>query len=557
MLTNLHIQNFAIIDAIDIDFKKGLTVITGETGAGKSLIIDAISLLIGSRSSSTVVRSDASKAIIEGTFEGLNDEIYQTLNELDIDTFDDTIVLRRDIYANGKSVFRINGVSVSLNDIVKVSLNLVDIHIQNDNLRLFNPKNYLSFIDDSIIIDLVKDYQKCLNEYLLKLKKYQNLINKKEEITNNIDYLSFQLEELKKANLKVGEVENLEEELKYLNNYEVIYQNLHNIKEIIKDNNIRENLYLILDYLKKLKQLSPNYLETFETIENAYYNLEDLENTVSSDLNHLEFDENRLNEINVRLNDLNRLMRKYHRNIDELISFKDDLAKEIDNVENFDVYLVDLEKEIKILFIDLKNKAIEISNKRKISAANLKEDILITLKDLLLDKVQLKFKFEQNEFNDHFDSSVFTKTGIDNVDILISFNPGEMLKSLSKTASGGEMSRVMLAIKKHLFVNKGLSTVIFDEIDTGVSGLAANGVAKKLSEMSKSMQVFSITHLPIVASFADQHLFVSKDVIDGKTLTKVEELSFDERINVLAEMISPSDETGKAKEVAKSMILKK
>lgn len=557
MLTNLHIQNFAIIDAIDIDFKKGLTVITGETGAGKSLIIDAISLLIGSRSSSTVVRSDASKAIIEGTFEGLNDEIYQTLNELDIDTFDDTIVLRRDIYANGKSVFRINGVSVSLNDIVKVSLNLVDIHIQNDNLRLFNPKNYLSFIDDSIIIDLVKDYQKCLNEYLLKLKKYQNLINKKEEITNNIDYLSFQLEELKKANLKVGEVENLEEELKYLNNYEVIYQNLHNIKEIIKDNNIRENLYLILDYLKKLKQLSPNYLETFETIENAYYNLEDLENTVSSDLNHLEFDENRLNEINVRLNDLNRLMRKYHRNIDELISFRDDLAKEIDNVENFDVYLVDLEKEIKILFIDLKNKAIEISNKRKISAANLKEDILITLKDLLLDKVQLEFKFEQNEFNDHFDSSVFTKTGIDNVDILISFNPGEMLKSLSKTASGGEMSRVMLAIKKHLFVNKGLSTVIFDEIDTGVSGLAANGVAKKLSEMSKSMQVFSITHLPIVASFADQHLFVSKDVIDGKTLTKVEELSFDERINVLAEMISPSDETGKAKEVAKSMILKK
>lgn len=557
MLTNLHIQNFAIIDAIDIDFKKGLTVITGETGAGKSLIIDAISLLIGSRSSSTVVRSDASKAIIEGTFEGLNDEIYQTLNELDIDTFDDTIVLRRDIYANGKSVFRINGVSVSLNDIVKVSLNLVDIHIQNDNLRLFNPKNYLSFIDDSIIIDLVKDYQKCLNEYLLKLKKYQNLINKKEEITNNIDFLSFQLEELKKANLKVGEVENLEEELKYLNNYEVIYQNLHNIKEIIKDNNIRENLYLILDYLKKLKQLSPNYLETFETIENAYYNLEDLENTVSSDLNHLEFDENRLNEINVRLNDLNRLMRKYHRNIDELISFKDDLAKEIDNVENFDVYLVDLEKEIKILFIDLKNKAIEISNKRKISAANLKEDILITLKDLLLDKVQLEFKFEQNEFNDHFDSSVFTKTGIDNVDILISFNPGEMLKPLSKTASGGEMSRVMLAIKKHLFVNKGLSTVIFDEIDTGVSGLAANGVAKKLSEMSKSMQVFSITHLPIVASFADQHLFVSKDVIDGKTLTKVEELSFDERINVLAEMISPSDETGKAKEVAKSMILKK
>lgn len=557
MLTNLHIQNFAIIDAIDIDFKKGLTVITGETGAGKSLIIDAISLLIGSRSSSTVVRSDASKAIIEGTFEGLNDEIYQTLNELDIDTFDDTIVLRRDIYANGKSVFRINGVSVSLNDIVKVSLNLVDIHIQNDNLRLFNPKNYLSFIDDSIIIDLVKDYQKCLNEYLLKLKKYQNLINKKEEITNNIDFLSFQLEELKKANLKVGEVENLEEELKYLNNYEVIYQNLHNIKEIIKDNNIRENLYLILDYLKKLKQLSPNYLETFETIENAYYNLEDLENTVSSDLNHLEFDENRLNEINVRLNDLNRLMRKYHRNIDELISFKDDLAKEIDNVENFDVYLVDLEKEIKILFIDLKNKAIEISNKRKISAANLKEDILITLKDLLLDKVQLEFKFEQNEFNDHFDSSVFTKAGIDNVDILISFNPGEMLKPLSKTASGGEMSRVMLAIKKHLFVNKGLSTVIFDEIDTGVSGLAANGVAKKLSEMSKSMQVFSITHLPIVASFADQHLFVSKDVIDGKTLTKVEELSFDERINVLAEMISPSDETGKAKEVAKSMILKK
>lgn len=554
MLVNLHIQNLAIIDEIDIDFKKGLTAITGETGAGKSLIIDAIELLTGARSSSSIVRTGASKAVIEGTFENINDHIYQMLVECDVDVDDDFIVLRRDIYANGKSVFRINGQSINLSLAELICDNLIDIHVQNDNLRLFNSKHYLSFIDNKEINSLVKDYQVSLNNYLLKIKEYQDFINKKDESIKNIDYLVFQLDELKKASLKDGELEELEEELKILNNYENIFQYLQNIKELIKDHNIREQLYYILDNLKKLKSINPNYIDYHENIENAYYNIDDLENYVSNDLSSLEFDEDRLNEINSRINEINRLTRKYHKTVKELIIFQQELSREIDNIDNSEVYLEDLEIELKQLFKIVKDKACKISKLRKVSAEQLKKDILKTLKDLMLDKVKLEFVFDDNKINNYLDYAKFNKNGTDSVQILISFNPGESLKPLSKIASGGESSRVMLAIKTHLFANKGLSTVIFDEIDTGVSGIAAQGVADKLKQLSKSSQVFSITHLPIVASVADHHLYVSKNVINEQTNTCVTELSYDERINILAEMISPGDSSGKAKEVASLML---
>lgn len=554
MLTNLHVQNLAIINVIDIEFKKGLSAITGETGAGKSLIIDAIGLLTGARSSSSLVRTGEAKAVIEGTFEDLKPEVYEVLHECGIEDDEPILVLRRDIYANGKSIFRVNGLTVSLSQAEMICDTLIDIHVQNDTLRLFDPKNYLSFIDNEETEPLIKEYQLALSVYSETLKKYRDLVKKNNDNNQNLDYLKYQLNEITKARLKVGELEELEEELKVLNNFENIYEYLQTIKQIIIDNNLREGLREIANILKKLAAINSNYNDYYSTIDSAYYNIDDLEATVQNDLLHLEFDENHLNALNERISEINRLTKKYHKSVSEIIDYSIELKTAIDSVENADVYVEDALKEVKKEFNNLKEIAIKLSTMRKHNVEILKNNIIHTLKELMLDKVRLEMPFKDVVLDDALNDSVFHKDGIDEIDILISFNPGEALRPLSKTASGGEMSRVMLSLKSHLFVNKGLSTVIFDEIDTGMSGLVADVVAKKLKEMSTKMQVFAITHLPIVASLADQQLYVSKKVIDDTTSTQIRELAFEERVDVLAEMISPTDNSGKAHEVARNML---
>ena len=541
MLTNLHVQNFAIIDKIDIDFKKGLTVLTGETGAGKSLIIDAISLLTGAKAMPGIVREGETKATIEGIFDDFNPSVKKFLEELDID-FEEELIIRRDIYSTGKSIFRVNGVTVTHSQIELLCENLVDIHVQNDTLRLFNPKNYLSFIDDAETFVVLEEYQKLHKDYISVLNRYKELQKSKDESDQNLDYIKFQLNEIT--------------ELKFLNNYENIFQNLQSIKNIIRDNNITENLYQVLDDLKKLKLIKPSYIQFYNDVENAYYTLEELELFTKTELNSLEFDEDRLNEINDRLSVITRLKRKYKLDVAGIIALKADFEKQIDDVENYDFFEKELSEKVKLSYDLLKGCSIKLTNLRKNKANILKNNILNTLKDLMLEKVKLEFLFNEPVYSNFLDNSCFGKDGVDSCDILISFNLGENLKPLAKVASGGEMSRVMLALKAHLFINKNLSTVIFDEIDTGMSGAVAEGVAKKLKEMSKNMQVFSITHLPIVASNADNHLYVKKDFVNDLTVTNVVELSFDEKIDVLAEMISPNDSTGKAKEVAKLMLLK-
>jgi DNA repair protein RecN (Recombination protein N) len=556
MLRNLHVQNFAIIDQIDIDFKNGLTVLTGETGAGKSLIIDAINLLTGGKTSPNVVRNGAVKAVIEGVFDNFSTDTAKFLNDLEIEN-DDELIIRRDIYATGKTTYRVNGITVTASQIELLCENLVDIHVQNDTLRLFNPKNYLSFIDDNDSLNIIANYQECYKRYLEVLKEYKELIKNKDQSDQNLDYIKFQLNEIEQANLKIGEEDELLKELKVLDNYENIFQAFQNIKLILNNDNISENLYEIMDNLKKLKLIKPSYLEYYSNIENAYFILEELNNTIKSDMGNLEYDEDRVNEINDRLSTISRLKRKYRLDVDGILSLKEELIKQIDNVDNFEFFEKELNIKLQNAYNNLKEVSIKLTNKRLDNANNLKNNILSTLKDLMLDKVRLEFVFNEVEYNDFLNSSIFTKNGVDTCDILISFNMGETLKPLSKVASGGEMSRVMLALKTHLFKNKQLSTVIFDEIDTGMSGVVAEGVAKKLKLMSSSMQVFSITHLPIVASIADNHLFVKKSIIDDKTSTDVVELSFNERVNEIAEMIAPNDTTGKAKEVAALMLNKK
>lgn len=555
MLSNLRVKNFAIIDNITVDFENGFTVLTGETGAGKSLIIDAIGLLFGDRSSTSVVRSGESKAIVEGVFESLSQNTKKVLEEIGVEALEeDMLVIKREINASGKSLVRVNGEIVTLSQLEILAKTLGDIHTQDDTKKLFQPENYLSFIDNDETLELVTKYKDFKTLYLQNYKKYKSLVDSQGEIDKNYEFWVYQFNELEKASLKASELDELEEELEFLNNYEVVYKLLLDIKESFKNSDISSTLYNVLHFVEKLSKINSKYAKQYEILNDAYYNIEDFESSIKDDFNHLEFDEERLNQINERISFLNGLMRKYRTDILGLIKIKEELKQKIDNVDNIDVYIEDAKKQVVDSFNNLSLIANSLTSKRKLNATLLEKNIKQTLKDLLLEKVQIQISFNNYSLIDPFTTALFYEDGCDIIDILVSFNVGEALKPLSKVASGGEMSRVMLALKVNMLDNLHLSTMIFDEIDSGVSGEVADGVALKMKEISKRTQVLAITHLPIVASYATKQMLISKEVINDRTVTNVVELTYEERVNVLAKMLSPNDTSEKSKELARALL---
>ena len=556
MLASLTVSNFAIIDNISIEFEDKLSVLTGETGAGKSLIIDAIGLLLGERASSSMVRQDADKAIIEGVFCNYNPKINEILEEIGIDNSDDTLIVKREINKNGKSISRINGFVVTLNQLESIAGLLADIHTQLDTKKLFDVRNYVEFVDNEVSKRILNEYLKWREEYLNAYRAYKKILNEFENSQDNLDFYKYRLNELKNLQLDIKEVDNLEQELYVLNNYENIYNNICSIKEIFKSNNIVNGLYDLKNLISKLTIVDSKYLVIKDNLENMYYELDDLETTINNDIRSLEFDEERLNFISNRLSILKDVQRKYKKNIEELIEYQKELQSFVDNFEQSDFIIEEAKKKVITTFEVLVKKAQELSIVRRANAKLLKENIMNTLYDLCLDKVQMEIVFNDVDYSNFENSTIFKDNGVDEVDFLVSFNPGEPLKPLSKVASGGEMSRVMLAFKTHILENVGLSTVIFDEIDTGISGEVANAVAVKLKAISKKTQVLSITHLPIVASAADQHLFVKKKVINERTVTSITKLSKEERISEIATMISSQKDEITSLLLAESMINK-
>ena len=556
MLASLTVSNFAIIDNISIEFEDKLSVLTGETGAGKSLIIDAIGLLLGERASSSMVRQDADKAIIEGVFCNYNPKINEILEEIGIDNSDDTLIVKREINKNGKSISRINGFVVTLNQLESIAGLLADIHTQLDTKKLFDVRNYVEFVDNEVSKRILNEYLKWREEYLNAYRAYKKILKEFENSLDNLDFYKYRLNELKNLQLDIKEVDNLEQELYVLNNYENIYNNICSIKEIFKSNNIVNGLYDLKNLISKLTIVDSKYLVIKDNLENMYYELDDLETTINNDIRSLEFDEERLNFINNRLSILKDVQRKYKKNIEELIEYQKELQSFVDNFEQSDFIIEEAKKKVITTFEVLVQKAQELSIVRRANAKLLKENIMNTLYDLCLDKVQMEIVFNDVDYSSFENSTIFKDNGVDEVDFLVSFNPGEPLKPLSKVASGGEMSRVMLAFKTHILENVGLSTVIFDEIDTGISGEVANAVAVKLKAISKKTQVLSITHLPIVASAADQHLFVKKKVINERTVTSITKLSKEERISEIATMISSQKDEITSLLLAESMINK-
>lgn len=542
MFCSLHVKNFAIIDDISIDFSNGMTVLTGETGAGKSLIIDATHLLLGSRLTNKVVRTGTTKAIIEGVFEGYNANVKELLTEYGIDELEnDELIIRREITDTSKSTARINGMLVTLNQLEKIGANLIDIHTQNDTKKLFDNHNYLEFIDNDECRNLLVIYLEKRKEYLKNLKEYQELEKNINSGNQQLDFIKYQYQELVNAKLKLEEENNLIEELDYLNNFENINENLNNIKSEFKEHNINDSLYEIMNYLNKLAKFNEKYHEFVSRIQDAYYESLDIETSINEDLEKLDFDDERFDSINTRLSQLNELKRKYHLDIPELIAFRDKLEKQINLNDNKDILIEDLRLKLNNSYQELVTISKSLSQIRIKQANLLKEAVIKTLKDLMLEKVKFEIVFKPVDYNNIEKSDLFKPNGVDVIDFLISFNAGQPLESLSKIASGGEMSRIMLALKVYLMKELHLSTIIFDEIDSGISRNVAYVVGQKMQEISKNCQVLAITHLPIVASFANQHLYIEKNITnDDLTKVNVKHLNDEERVKELAIMLSPN-----------------
>lgn len=552
MLTSLFVKNFAIIETKEIEFNNGLTVLTGETGAGKSLIIDAIGLLFGDRASSDLVRTGENKATVEGTFINYSDKVNDILLKYDIDN-DDVLAIRREIYENGKSLAKVNGINVSLTVLNELGEQLGSIHNQFDTQTLVNANNYCSFLDNEKIITFVNNYKESLKQYKTALRKYNEFIEKENEINSKLDFLEYQYKELEKAKLSINEEEELQSKARILQNHEKIVSNANDFLDLYNRYDILDNIYQSINYLEKLSNYDEIFANKKDSLREIYYTLSDTFEVVKDYANQDDFDESELDLINERLSVYSSLKRKHKMSIEELINYKNELQKILENSENHDFLLQELTKEKNNLFNKTKEIGHNISRLRLEEAKKLKDALMVNLADLQLKNVQFEIEINQDNENSN---NFFKKDGIDNVEFLISFNKGESKKSLSKTASGGELSRFMLALKAIASKNMINQTLIFDEIDTGVSGEIAHSIALKIKEIGEHAQVICVTHLPQVASIADYHYNISKLVHGDKTITNFEYLDYEGRVNNIALMISKGETTKASIELAKELLNK-
>lgn len=554
LLTELSIKNFAIIEALSVSFTKGLTVLTGETGAGKSIIIDAIHLLVGGRGSSEFVRHGEDKAEIEGLFllDDIKHPCIAKASEYGIDIDDSMVVLRRDISQNGKSVCRVNGKLVTLTVLREIGGTLVDIHGQHEHQELMNESLHLSLLDQfghSGIFPIMESYQQVFGNYEETLGKLRKLSENEQQMAHRLDLIQFQHEEISNANLKPNEDEELAEEKQRLVNFEKIFESVQSGYNALKgDSRALDWAGEAMGLLEGAAALDPAYKETFEAISNSYYQLEDAASSLRNKLGLLEYDPERLNEIEARLTEINQLKRKYGKTIPDVLSYAEKIRTEIDSLQNKETHIGNLEKELSQLKKQLSKEAAGLTSERKKWAEKLEKLILKELKDLYMAKTVFEIRFLQ-------EGSHYTRTGADKVEFFISTNPGEPLKPLSKVASGGELSRIMLALKSIFSKHQGVTSIIFDEVDTGVSGRVAQAIAEKISRVASGSQVLCISHLPQVAAMADTHLHISKVTKSGRTKTSVVPLNEEEKVAEIGRMISGVEITDLTKEHAKELLL--
>ena len=552
MLQTLSIKQFAIIDELEIHFSDGLTVLSGETGSGKSIIIDAIGQLIGMRASSDFVRHGEKKAIIEGIFDIDNSkEAISVLNELDIDIDEDFLLVKREIFSSGKSICRINNQIVTLQDLRKVMQELLDIHGQHETQTLLKQKYHLKLLDDyaeNQYSSVKEQYETTFNEYKEKKKELEELQSADQALLQRLDLMKFQFEELQEASLKEGEITQLESDIKRIQNSEKLSLALNNAHVTLTDEHaITDRLYELSNHLQTIDDIIPGRFKKLkEDIDQFYYTLEDAKHELYDEMSNTEFDEQLLNELESRMNLLNNLKRKYGKTIDELITYQSKLESEIAKIENYEESTSQLKEEIDLLYEKVIKYGQSLSKERRIVARTLREHIVAEIQNLQMKEANLEISFQPLETP--------TIEGIEFVEFLISPNKGEPLKSLNKIASGGELSRIMLALKSIFVESRGQTAILFDEVDSGVSGQAAQKTAEKMRDIAKYIQVICISHLPQVASMSDHHLLISKMSKNDRTTTQVKELKKEDKIDEIARMISGASVTELTRENAREMI---
>lgn len=521
MISTLHIKNIGIIDEIMIDFSKGFNILTGETGAGKTLIIGALGIVAGGRFSKEMIRKGENHSFVEVS-------IYLPNHPKAVDG---NIIISREIFENGRNTCKINGRLVTVNELKEFMNNIINIHGQNDNQNLLNKENHIKYLDKFLgkeFLSKKNEYTELYNKNVDINRKLKENYGDEKEKQRKLDLLNYQVNEIKNANLKINEDEELEEQRNLIINAEKISKSLNEADMQINENALN-SISIAIKKLEKIEDINIKYQKTLSSLKSNYYDLQE----IAIDLNHYNsdtsFEEEERDEIENRIDEINDLKRKYGNTIEEILNYKNEVEEEIDKIENLEEKNKELKTELTNITVELEKRAIELHETRQKYGIELETKINSELADLEMPNAKFKVNIENATFN---------KDGTDEIEFLITTNKGEDFKPLIKTASGGEMSRIMLAIKTVLSDVDEVPILIFDEIDTGISGKAGNAVGEKLKTISKNHQVIIVTHLASIAAKGDSNYYIYKEVEGDNTKTRIKNLNEQEVIEEIARIAS-------------------
>ena len=521
MISTLHIKNIGIIDEIMIDFSKGFNILTGETGAGKTLIIGALGIVAGGRFSKEMIRKGENHSFVEVS-------IYLPNHPKAVDG---NIIISREIFENGRNTCKINGRLVTVNELKEFMNNIINIHGQNDNQNLLNKENHIKYLDKFLgkeFLSKKNEYTELYNKYVDINRKLKENYGDEKEKQRKLDLLNYQVNEIKNASLKINEDEELEEQRNLIINAEKISKSLNEADMQINENALN-SISIAIKNLEKIEDINIKYQKTLSSLKSNYYDLQE----IAIDLNHYNsdtsFEEKERDEIENRIDEINDLKRKYGNTIEEILNYKNEVEEEIDKIENLEEKNKELKTELTKITVELEKRAIELHETRQKYGIELETKINSELADLEMPNAKFKVNIENTNFN---------KDGTDEIEFLITTNKGEDFKPLIKTASGGEMSRIMLAIKTVLSDVDEVPILIFDEIDTGISGKAGNAVGEKLKTISKNHQVIIVTHLASIAAKGDSNYYIYKEVEVDNTKTRIKNLNEQEVIEEIARIAS-------------------
>lgn len=565
MLVELSIRNFAIIKSVTISFQKGLNILTGETGAGKSIIIDALGLLLGGRASADYVRYGETRAEVEGLFELPSGHPALAVCEsvgVQVEQ-DGMLVVRREISNQGKSIIRINGQLVTLAILRELGPWLVTVHGQHDTHMLMQADKHINWLDaygESALGAAKEEYAKLYASYRRTKQDLERMARSERELAQRIDLLEYQLNEIESAALVPGEDEKLLQQRKKWINIEKIYSAIQDAyRSLYGEQKGMDWLGHAMSELERVASYDEQLPPIVEAVQNAYYQVEDAVHQLRQLADHMEFDPEQLAEVERRLDQIQSLKRKYGKSVDDILEYAAAIQDELDEMRHYEDRLQSVQNRLSELAADLAVEAMELSVIRRECAEKLAQEIEQQLRELHMERARFAITVRQTPDEDGVEIDGIRRhvdaNGMDQVEFLISPNPGEPLRPLAKIASGGELSRVMLAIKTILAGTDQVETLIFDEVDTGVSGRAAQAIAEKLARVASKRQVLCITHLPQVASLADAHFRIKKEMSEHETMTVVERLSDHERVIELARMLGGAEVTAKTEAHAREMIM--